>query len=99
MQVVRTARCFAFDNAGSNMAARIAMIAMTTSSSINVNPRDHLACHVGGSARFRFNILSFSVSRGQAEPDRGLCFILISKDDFRYFILTSKGLSRYCDSR
>ena len=37
MQVSRTARCFAFDNAGSNMAARMAMIAMTTSSSINVN--------------------------------------------------------------
>jgi hypothetical protein len=31
--------CFAFDKAGSNMAARIAMIAITTSNSISVNPR------------------------------------------------------------
>src|SRR6266550_7698141 len=39
MHVVRSARCFAFANAGSNMAARMAMIAMTTSNSINVNAR------------------------------------------------------------
>jgi hypothetical protein len=30
----------AFDNAGSSNAARMAMIAMTTSNSINVNPRE-----------------------------------------------------------
>jgi hypothetical protein len=34
------ARCLAFDNTGSNIAARIAMIAMTTSNSIKVNARD-----------------------------------------------------------
>jgi len=33
---------FARDNAGSNIAARMAMIAITTKSSINVNP----ACRV-----------------------------------------------------
>jgi hypothetical protein len=32
--------CFALTNAGSNMAARIAMIAITTSSSIKVNARE-----------------------------------------------------------
>ena len=31
--------CFALDNAGSNIAARMAMIAMTTRSSIKVKPR------------------------------------------------------------
>src|SRR5271170_1905430 len=30
--------CLAFDNAGNSMAARIAMIAMTTSNSMRVNP-------------------------------------------------------------
>src|SRR5262245_10216296 len=38
MHAVRCAFSLALDNAGSNMAARIAMMAMTTSSSINVNP-------------------------------------------------------------
>src|ERR1043166_10111364 len=32
------ARCFAADKAGNSMAARIPMIAMTTSNSIRVNP-------------------------------------------------------------
>jgi hypothetical protein len=39
VQAMRLAFSFAFDSAGSSIAARIAMIAMTTSSSINVNPR------------------------------------------------------------
>src|SRR5689334_19757830 len=38
MQGVCLLRAFAFDNAGNNMAARIAMIAITTSSSIKVKP-------------------------------------------------------------
>jgi hypothetical protein len=38
------ARCFALDNAGSNIAASIAMIAMTTNSSISVNPFDFFNC-------------------------------------------------------
>lgn len=37
MQTVFFARAFALDKAGSNNAARIAMIPMTTSNSINVN--------------------------------------------------------------
>src|SRR5690606_22388060 len=37
-QFTRLARSLAFDSAGSNIAARIAMIAITTSSSISVNP-------------------------------------------------------------
>src|SRR6266550_2004241 len=37
-QLMRKARSLAFDNAGNNIAARMAMMAMTTSSSINVNP-------------------------------------------------------------
>ena len=38
MQEVRCAFCFALAKAGNNMAAKIAMMAMTTNSSINVNP-------------------------------------------------------------
>ena len=37
MQEVRMARSFALPKAGSSMAAKIAMMAMTTSSSIKVN--------------------------------------------------------------
>jgi hypothetical protein len=37
MHLVRCAKAFALARAGSNIAARIAMIAMTTKSSINVN--------------------------------------------------------------
>src|ERR1035437_11152009 len=36
---IRCARSFALDNAGNNSAARIAMMAMTTSNSINVKAR------------------------------------------------------------
>src|SRR6516162_8403492 len=38
MQLVRMALSLALDNAGNSMAARMAIIAMTTSNSINVNP-------------------------------------------------------------
>ena len=38
MQLMPSAFAFALDNAGSNIAARIAMMAMTTSNSIRVNP-------------------------------------------------------------
>jgi hypothetical protein len=36
MQMIRFPISFAFDNAGSSMAARIAMMAITTSNSISV---------------------------------------------------------------
>jgi hypothetical protein len=39
MHVVRSAFCFALAKAGSSMAARMAIIAITTSSSIKVNAR------------------------------------------------------------
>src|SRR5208282_252491 len=39
MHVVDTARILAESKAGNNMAARMAMMAMTTNNSINVNPR------------------------------------------------------------
>ncbi len=39
MQVVRWVRDFALDSAGRRRLARMAMIAMTTSNSINVKPR------------------------------------------------------------
>ena len=39
LHVVRLARSFAFANAGNSSAARIAMMAMTTNNSINVNAR------------------------------------------------------------
>ena len=38
MQPMPCAFCLALANAGSSMAARMAMMAMTTSSSIKVNP-------------------------------------------------------------
>src|SRR6266487_6097795 len=38
-QVIRLARSFARDNAGNSIAARMAMMAITTSSSIKVKPR------------------------------------------------------------
>src|SRR5437867_76834 len=38
-QVIRLARSFARDKAGNSIAARMAMMAITTSSSINVKPR------------------------------------------------------------
>src|SRR5436190_12297754 len=38
MQVVRIALSLALDNAGKSIAARMAMIAITTSNSINVKP-------------------------------------------------------------
>jgi hypothetical protein len=37
-QEIPCARFFAFDNAGNSIAAKMAMMAMTTSSSIKVNP-------------------------------------------------------------
>jgi hypothetical protein len=40
VQDIRRAVSFAFESEGSSMAARIAIMAMTTRSSINVNP-DH----------------------------------------------------------
>src|SRR5882757_1224857 len=43
MQLTRQARSFALLNAGSNMAARMAIMAMTTNNSINVNALDLLA--------------------------------------------------------
>ena len=39
MQDIACALYFALDNAGNSIAAKIAMIAMTTRSSIKVNPR------------------------------------------------------------
>src|SRR6266550_6879774 len=42
MHLIRLAFSFAFDNAGNSKAARIAMIAMTTSNSMSVNPRFRL---------------------------------------------------------
>ena len=43
------ARSFALLNAGSSMAAKIAMMAMTTNSSINVNPTvDRIDLHFLG---------------------------------------------------
>jgi hypothetical protein len=44
MHWVRLALCFALLNAGSNMAARMAMMAITTSNSIKVNPRIERPC-------------------------------------------------------
>src|SRR5262245_23519285 len=38
MQLTSTAFCFALPKAGSNIAARMAMMAITTSNSISVNP-------------------------------------------------------------
>jgi hypothetical protein len=38
MQLMACDLHFALDNAGNNIDARMAMMAMTTSSSINVNP-------------------------------------------------------------
>src|SRR5438874_1387774 len=38
MQLMRRARSFAFESAGSNIDAKMAMIAITTNSSISVNP-------------------------------------------------------------
>src|SRR5580698_6749110 len=40
IQLTPQAFCFALLKAGNNMAARIAMMAMTTSNSINVKPRE-----------------------------------------------------------
>ena len=39
MQLIAQAFCFALLKAGNNIAARIAIMAMTTSNSINVKPR------------------------------------------------------------
>jgi hypothetical protein len=39
MHLMRWALTFARDNAGNSSAARMAMMAMTTNNSINVNPR------------------------------------------------------------
>jgi hypothetical protein len=44
MQVMVLALCFALFKTGSNNAARIAIIAMTTSNSINVKPKIFAAC-------------------------------------------------------
>ena len=43
MQSVDTARIFADCKAGNKMAARMAMMAMTTNNSINVNPRGRIS--------------------------------------------------------
>src|SRR5436309_3133760 len=54
MQLMASARVLALLNAGRSIAARMAMIAMTTSSSINVNPLIFAACFAGRVVRFIF---------------------------------------------
>jgi hypothetical protein len=56
---IRFARSFALDNAGRSIAARIAMIAMTTSSSIKVKPR----AKAGPRARANLSELIMCISR------------------------------------
>jgi hypothetical protein len=46
MQLIAWALTLAFDRAGNNIAARIAMIAITTKSSIKVNPRRRTQCEL-----------------------------------------------------
>ena len=55
-QAVRIARTLALDNAGSKSAARIPMMAMTTSSSIKVNARRELMGHKTPQIQIRYNV-------------------------------------------
>jgi hypothetical protein len=57
LQLVVHAFCLADDNAGNNNAARIAIIAMTTRSSINVNARRELTPDKLPSDGIRFMLL------------------------------------------
>src|SRR5882724_9360646 len=57
MQPIPCARIFALLKAGNNIAARIAMIAITTSSSIKVNPRRSLFGAVGHLRAARVSII------------------------------------------
>ena len=73
-QAVASARDFAADRAGSNMAARIAMIAITTRSSINVKPgRVRDADRLRGE---RDGSIAIDVSLGV-----GLIFLLVGQGD------------------
>src|SRR6185436_6804055 len=58
MQEVCLLLAFAFDKAGNNMAARIAMMAMTTSSSIKVKPAFRSFVRNGGT-RLLLSMLVF----------------------------------------
>ena len=62
LQVVEYVPFFAFDNAGSNRLARIAMIAITTRSSISVKPVNR--------RRFR-GMLTFGIISRISLPQQG----------------------------
>src|SRR5258708_7455040 len=59
MQEIRCALALAEDKTGSNSAARIAMMAMTTSSSTNVNARRDLMLYRTAPMEIRFKLYFF----------------------------------------
>ena len=83
MQRIRTARSFALESAGSNIAARMAMIAITTSSSIRVNAPISLQ-----SRRLRRVLLTSRVLQ-----ESGIEFLCIQYQDCKPSLISRKHRS------
>src|ERR1041385_3091776 len=93
-QLIFCALHFARERAGSSIAARIAIIAMTTSNSINVNAKRDLT--LDGSVGFKLAIEWIGCAFGLAEPCSDFCVRLVvgaGKGKTYYAILIHKSVT------